>query len=134
MVNVGLTASATDNCPGALPLTVRVFGDEDDETATGDGNFSPDAKDIAPIALRLRSERRGDADGRVYLPIEKATDTSGNTGHACCTVVVPHGNSAAANQSVNLQAAAAQSSCAVNGAAPAGYFVVGNGPLIGPKE
>ena len=134
MVNVGLTASATDNCPGALPITVRVFGDEDDETATGDGNFSPDAKDIAPIALRLRSERKGDADGRVYLPIEKATDTSGNTGHACCTVVVPHGNSAAANQSVSLQAAAAQSSCAVNGAAPPGYFVVGDGPLIGPKQ
>jgi HYR domain/Subtilase family len=134
LVNVGLTASATDNCPGALPITVRVFGDEDDEMPTGDGHFSPDAKDIAPGTLRLRSERRGDADGRVYLDISKATDTSGNTGFACCTVGVPHSRSGGAIQSIDLQTAAAQSYCAVHGAAPAGYFVVGDGPIIGPKQ
>jgi hypothetical protein len=134
LVNVGLTVSATDNCAGALPLAVRIFGDEDDEMATGDGNFSPDAKDIAPATLRLRSERRGDADGRVYLDLDSATDTSGNTGFACCTVVVPHSNSRAARESVALQAAAAQSYCAVSHAAPPGYFVVGDGPIIGPKQ
>jgi hypothetical protein len=134
LVNVGLTVSATDNCPGALPLAVRVFGDEDDEMPTGDGNFSPDAKDIAPVTLRLRSERRGDADGRVYLGIESATDTSANPGFACCTVVVPHSNGPAAGESVALQAAAAQSHCAVHHAAPPGYFVVGDGPILGPKQ
>ena len=37
---------------------MKVFGDEDDELPTGDGKFSPDAKNIAPGTLRLRSERQ----------------------------------------------------------------------------
>src|SRR6185369_14191556 len=47
MTNVGLTASATDNCPG-VTISVAVFGDEDDLEDTGDGVFSPDATNIAP--------------------------------------------------------------------------------------
>ena len=134
LVNVGLTASATDNCAAPLPLTVRVWGDEDDEMPTGDGHFSPDARDIAAGTLRVRRERRGDADGRVYLSLESTSDASGNAGFACCTAVVPHGNDAAAILSVDAQAAAAQAYCSANGAAPPGYFVVGDGPVIGPKQ
>jgi hypothetical protein len=37
--------------------------------------------------------------------------------------------------SVNAQAAAARAFCQANGgAAPAGYFFVGDGPVIGPKQ
>ena len=60
LVNVGLNVTATDNCPEEIAIGVEVFGDEDDEAPTGDGNFSPDAKDIAPNTLRLRAERKGD--------------------------------------------------------------------------
>jgi len=134
LVDVGLTASATDNCAGALPIAVHVFGDEDDETPTGDGNFSPDAKDIAPGTLRLRRERRGNADGRVYLTVESARDGSGNSSFACCTVVVPHDQSRAALMSVDAQASAAQAFCAAHGTAPPGYFVIGDGPVVGPKQ
>lgn len=134
LVNVGLAAGAGDNCPGALPIGVSVFGDEDDEMPTGDGRHSPDAKDIGLGTLRLRQERRGDADGRVYLGLERATDGAGNTGLACCTVVVPHARNAASIAAVNAQAAAAQAFCAASGAPPPGYFVVGDGPIIGPRQ
>ena len=134
LVNVGLAASASDNCPGPLPLETRVFGDEDDEGATGDGNFSPDARDIGPGTLRLRSERAGGGDGRVYLDVESTADGSGNAGFACCTVVVPHDKSPMSVASAMAQASGAQAFCSVGGTAPPGYFVVGDGPVIGPKQ
>jgi hypothetical protein len=37
-----------------------------------------DARDIAPGTLRLRAERKGNGDGRVYLIVASATDGSGN--------------------------------------------------------
>jgi hypothetical protein len=133
LVNVGLSLSATDACDANPAIAVKVYGDEDDEEATGDGNHSPDAKDIGAGSLRLRSERKGDADGRVYLIVVTATDHSGNVGHHCCTVVVPHSQSKAAIASVNAQAAAAVASCGPNGS-PSTPFVVGDGAVIGPKQ
>jgi hypothetical protein len=62
-----------------------------------------------------------------------ATDHSGNVGHHCCTVVVPHSQSKAAVASVNAQAAAAMASCGPNGS-PSTPFVVGDGAVIGPKQ
>ena len=64
----------------------------------------------------------------------EATDSSGNRGVNCCTVVVPHSKKQAALQSVQAQAAAAQAFCLVNaGMPPPGYSVIGDGPLVGPK-
>jgi hypothetical protein len=134
-VNVGLDASIVEACDANPAVVVKVFGNEDDEEPTGDGKFSPDAAGIALKTLRLRSERKGDADGRVYLVVVKATDASGNAGVDCATVVVPHDQSDTSMASVNAQAAAAKAFCLANkGAAPAGYFVVGDGPVIGPKQ
>ena len=109
-----------------------MFGDEDDEEQSGDGNHSPDA--VQDPALRLRSERKGNGDGRVYLILATATDPAGNDGHACCSVVVPHSRSAADMTSVENQAAAAEAFCQANAAAPPGYVVVGDGPVVGPKQ
>ncbi len=135
LVNVGLAATATDCGTGAaLPVTLRVFSDED-ELAPASGNFSPDAKNLGVGTLRLRKERREDADGRVYLIVPEATDVAGNVGFACCTVTVTHDQTAASEASVAAQAVAAQAFCQNNnGAAPAGYFVIGNGPVVGPKQ
>ena len=126
LVNVGLASDAVDQCEGVLPVTVHVFADEDDN-GSGDGNRSPDAADIDVGSLQLRGERQGNGDGRVYLIIPEATDGSGNRGFGCCTVAVPHSNAAAAQQSVQAQAAAARAFCRANaGTPPAGYFVVGD--------
>jgi endonuclease G len=136
LFNVGLSATATDNGGGPVTITVTVVGDENDETPTIDSIVhSPDAKDIAPNTLRLRGERIEDGDGRVYLIIVTATDSSGNVSRNYHTVVVPKGNSPARVAQVNAQAAAALSYAqANNGATPPGYFVIGDGPVIGPKQ
>ncbi|MCA1620853.1 MAG: tandem-95 repeat protein [Acidobacteria bacterium] len=133
LINVGLQVTATDNDGETPVVRIDVFSDEDDEGQAG--GMSPDAKDVAPGSLRLRAERRGDADGRVYVIRIKATDTSDNTTYHYCTVVVPHGQSKAALSAVNAQAAAAVAAFNANGNnPPAGYFLVGDGAVVGPKQ
>jgi hypothetical protein len=134
LINVGLSASATDNCPGPIALAVAVFGDENDESPTGDGTFSPDAKNIGIGTLRLRAERSQKSDGRVYLIIITATDGAGNISKACLTVVAPKDKTTKSFNEVMAQATAAKAYCEANGTAPPGYFVVGDGPVIGSKQ
>ena len=133
LVGVGLAASATDNSGDPVTIQVQVFSDEDDLTPASPG-FSPDAKDAAPGTLRLRAERDSPGDGRVYLIVITATDSSNNVSRNCLTVVVPKSKSQADVNAVNQQAQAALSYCATNGTAPAGYVVVGDGPVVGPKQ
>ncbi|HLL73860.1 MAG TPA: HYR domain-containing protein, partial [Pyrinomonadaceae bacterium] len=122
MINVGLSASATDNCPGLGPYQVSVFSDE----ANGAAPHSPDATDIGVGTLRLRRERDGAGDGRVYLVVVRVTDAYGNTSASCSTVGVPLSSSSAHVASVNAQANSAASYCSANGgSAPPGYFPIG---------
>ena len=136
LINVGLSASATDGPCGTTTVTVQVFGDEDDQTPTANNEvFSPDAKDLASGTLRLRGERMNSGDGRVYLIVVTSTDAAGQTGFATVTVVVPKSNSPSNVASVMAQAAAAKAFAdANNGAPPVGYFVIGDGPIIGNKQ
>jgi hypothetical protein len=133
---VGLAASATDNSGDPVTIQVAVFGDEDDQTPTANNVLhSPDAKDIAPITLRLRGERVEANDGRVYLIVITATDSSGNVSRNYRTVVVPKNNKQASIDSVNAQATAAVSYAqGHSGTPPPAYFVIGDGPIIGPKQ
>ena len=78
--------------------------------------------------LLLRSERKGNGDGRVYLAVVTATTTAGSA-TACVTVVVPKANTAASIADVRAQALAAEAICDVTGTAPAGFFLVGEGSL-----
>ncbi len=126
LIDVGFAYATGDNGGGTVTSSVAVYSDEDDLTPET-GDQSPDAKD----ALRLRAERSATGDGRVYLIVVTASDASANTSHACATVVVPKSMSAADVNAVNAQAAAAVSQC---GTIPAGYFVVGDGPVVGPKQ
>lgn len=136
LVNVGLTASATDQEGETVTIQVTVFGDEDDQTPTANNTVhSPDAKNIAPNTLRLRGERIEANDGRVYLIVVTATDTSGGVSRNYHTVVVPKSNKQANIDSVNAQAAVAAAYAESHGGAPPpGYFVIGDGPIIGPKQ
>ena len=127
LVNVGLASEAVDQCEGELPVTVNVFADEDDD-GTGDGNTSPDAADIDVGSLQLRAERQGNGDGRVYLIIPEATDSSGNRGFGCCTVAVPHSNAAggAAVGRKPRRRRRAPSAAPTPARRPPDYFVVGD--------
>lgn len=135
LVNVGLMAA--DNCGATPAFQVAVFGDEDDQAATDKKGtvFSPDATNIGVGTLQLRAERADSSDGRVYLIVVRDTDAKGNIGFSCSSVVVPHDSSASALAKVNSQAAAARAYCqGNNGAPPPRYFVIGDGPVTGPKQ
>lgn len=134
MVNVGLSVVVDDDCDSGLPPTVVVYANEDDDEPTGDGMHSPDALDIGPDTLRLRAERKGDGNGRVYLIVVSATDGSGNVGTSTCVVVVPHNRGKGSIQAVTNMAAAAQQFFQDNGVPPAGFVVVGDGPVLGPNQ
>jgi len=82
---------------------------------------------MAPSTLRLRAERNATSDGRVYLVVVTATDNASNISHKCLTAVVPASQSAASLASVNAQASAAGAACTA-------AFLVGDGPVVGPKQ
>jgi uncharacterized repeat protein (TIGR01451 family) len=137
LVNVGLSASVSDGaCAAPTVSSVDVFGDENDETPIArDEVYSPDAADIGVVTLRLRAERVKNLDGRVYLIVVKAVDAAGGVAFATATVVVPQKPSPASVASVNAQAAAAKSYADANGGSPPpGFFVIGDGPIIGPLQ
>jgi hypothetical protein len=135
LVPVGFEANATDNCDAEVAdsLVTNVFSDEPEET-TADGHHAPDAADL-DSDLRLRRERSGKGDGRVYLLVSQATDACGNTNFACSVAGVPHSGSKASLQLLQQQKSAAEAFCEANaGAAPLGFIAVGLAPAAGPKQ
>ena len=100
LVDVGLSLAVVDNCSplSAIAIAVRVTSDEKPEIDTqGDGMFSPDAVVTGSgvnQVVRLRAERMGGGDGRVYLVHITATDQYNNTALKVLRVGVP------ANQSL----------------------------------
>jgi Bacterial Ig domain len=131
LINVGFTLNVTDNSAGPVNTEISVFSNEDD-IFRGSGNHSPDATNVADRTLRLRSERSGPGSGRIYLIMIVSTDPSNNVSKKCLSVVVPKSQSASDIQFINAAAAVATAICESTGAPPAGYFVVGDGPIINP--
>ncbi len=136
LINVGFSASVGDVCdPGAQIVGMKVYSNESDEEDTGGGRFSPDAKDFSTGALRLRSERKGNGQGRIYLIVAAAQDTSGGGASTCTAVVVPHDQSTSSIAFIQGATAQAVAFCNTHGgAAPSGYVQVGVGPNVGPKQ
>ena len=137
LVDVGLNLEEHGDPNATHTTTLQVFSDEDDVWPAS-RQFSPDASQLCD-RLRLRSERGGHGDGRVYLIIVTVLDTNLTTKishtHGCAlSVVVPHDMSAASIASVRAQAQAAEEYWAAYGAAPSNYYLVGDGPMIGPKQ
>lgn len=88
MRDIRLTYTATDNCTPAT-TTVSVSSNEHDN-ATGDGNTSPDWEVVNNHRVKLRAERSGLGEGRVYTITVTATDAYGNASTGTVSVSVPH--------------------------------------------
>jgi probable HAF family extracellular repeat protein len=113
LIDVGLGARVK---PAEDTLHLQVYAN--------DGAIAADAADLGPGALRLRAERQGGGQGRVYLIVATATDAAGGSGFDVCTVVVPHDQSDASLATVQAAAAAAQAYYREFQAAPTGYALI----------
>jgi uncharacterized lipoprotein YddW (UPF0748 family) len=87
MVSVNVSYVTTDNCDTAM--TSLSVSSNEPEDGLGDGDTSPDWEVISDHEVRLRAERAGTGDGRIYTITVTATDLSGNITTATTIVSVP---------------------------------------------
>lgn len=90
MIPVTIAATVTDAADPA-PGT-RILGVTANEpiTAPGSGHTAADWEITGPLTLKLRAERSGHADGRIYTIAIESRDATGNTTVSNVTVTVPH--------------------------------------------
>jgi hypothetical protein len=100
-VNVSdLVAGVSDNCDTGLGVggvrITKVTSDEP-ENGRGDGNTTDDISIASDCkSVKLRAERMGGGNGRVYTITFEVADASGNIGTATATVTVPHSQNGSA--------------------------------------
>jgi uncharacterized lipoprotein YddW (UPF0748 family) len=87
MVSVNVSYVASDNCDTSA--TSLSISSNEPEDGLGDGDTSPDWEVISDHEVRLRAERAGTGDGRIYTITVTATDLSGNITTATTNVSVP---------------------------------------------
>ena len=96
MVDITATVMITDICDAAPTVVLSsITSDEpDDAVGNGDGNTVNDIQGAIigtpDYKFKLRAERAGEGDGRVYTITYTATDASGNSASSSATVVVPY--------------------------------------------
>jgi len=88
MIDVEVNYNASDSC-SAVTCVLTVSSNQP-INGTGDGNTSPDWQVIDAHHVRLRAERAGTADDRIYTITLTCTDASGNKTVKQATVLVPH--------------------------------------------
>ncbi|MDY7232661.1 DUF5011 domain-containing protein [Hyalangium rubrum] len=73
---------------------LSIYSDEpEDANGNGDGNTDDDIEITGASSFKLRAERQGKGNGRVYGVRFKVTDSSGAQQTATCKFVVPHDQS-----------------------------------------
>ena len=78
---------AGDSSPN---LTLVSVTSNEPDNGKGDGNTTNDIVILGDTVFKLRAERSGTGQGRVYTITYRATDASGNSAEASVTITVPH--------------------------------------------
>jgi predicted extracellular nuclease len=88
---VRATVTATDDLDPdvSIELVSAVSDEPDDAPGGGDGHTRNDVIVLSDFLFKLRAERAGNGDGRVYTITYRATDECGNETEAGATVSVP---------------------------------------------
>jgi len=90
LVSVAVSAQLTDICDAAPTWRITGVTCNQPVNGPGDGNTQPDWQITGDHTVKLRAERSGKTGDRIYTIWIAATDASGNSATASCTVVVPH--------------------------------------------
>jgi uncharacterized lipoprotein YddW (UPF0748 family) len=91
MHKVSVNYQVRDNC-GQVTTTLSVTSNEPDN-GTGDGDTENDWQVVDAHHVKLRAERAGADNGRVYTITIRAEDAAGNVSTQTVTVTVPHDHS-----------------------------------------
>ncbi|MEJ2195867.1 MAG: T9SS type A sorting domain-containing protein, partial [Ignavibacteriaceae bacterium] len=83
-------ADGCDDNIGFDDLLIISVGSDEEENGRGDGNKVDDMVLVNCQEVKLRKERSGKGNGRVYSINIAVTDNAGNTAIATCYVTVPH--------------------------------------------
>ena len=78
--------------PDTDPVTIKITSIKQDEPVNGlgDGDTSPDGFGVGTPVAKVRAERSGLEDGRVYIIGFEASDDKGATCSNSVNVGVPH--------------------------------------------
>jgi uncharacterized repeat protein (TIGR01451 family) len=87
MVDVTVNYDLADNC--GTPTSNLSIGSNEPINGGGDGNTSADWEVVNAHLVRLRAERSGNGNGRIYTITITATDSVGNPSNQTVTVKVP---------------------------------------------
>jgi hypothetical protein len=94
MSDITATVTVSDVCCASPTFVLTSITSDEPDDGKGDGNTTGDIQDAVfgttDTAFKLRSERMGGGDGRVYTIIYTATDCSGNSTPDTVYVRVPH--------------------------------------------
>ena len=89
-MNVTISVSATDNADSSpLWQLVSATSSEPDD-GLGDGDTPDDIVIAGSTALKLRAERSGTGEGRIYTITYSASDACGNSTTTAIDITVPH--------------------------------------------
>jgi len=90
MVPVTVNVTATDNCDPNLDCRITSVASNEPVDGLGDGDTSPDWEITGNLSLKLRAERSGTGNGRIYTITLLCKDASGNSSMRSIDVLVPH--------------------------------------------
>ena len=90
-VTVQATVTATDGDAAEPTVELVSVTSNEPDNGKGDGNTTRDIVIVDDTTFRLRAERSGAGDGRVYTITYRATDAAGNSTTESATVTVPKG-------------------------------------------
>jgi len=91
MVSVTVNVDASDNCDAQPPMCqITSVSSNEPENGSGDGNTASDWEITGDLTVKLRAERSGSENGRIYTIDVDCTDASGNSSTDSVTVTVPH--------------------------------------------
>ena len=89
-VDVETTVTVYDAVDSSPTLILVSVTSNEPDNGKGDGNTTSDITILSDTMFKIRAERSGNGDGRVYTITYRATDASGNSAEASVIITVPH--------------------------------------------